>query len=689
MHVSNLVIKNFRALEDIQFELVPRINVIVGPNAVGKTTVLQALRLVKALLSPRTQSESQQSLISLGAASPHLPQRILVPALARDPAIPVEIRCIYRLTDEELALVSNALADITLNLLQSRLGRAFADRTTLIQFLGSQEGQRIHSQTAGDLAKSLETIKTTKSVTLGLTIDGRSSGIAAQDPIGPIIIAYLDQRLEPQLSIFSYFPADRALPVGEVAVQLGSADTVQQLESHNSQPQLKYNRLKNTILNTIIKSEEERASLKTAFDKIFEGVLTGRRVLGPRINEIGLLSILVEEIDGGRRYEVDNLSSGEKGLLLTFLLIAKTVAQGGIVLLDEPELHLNPAVCRDLLPFMFENYSIPNNLQFIICSHSPQVLTSAFEHDEFALHHLESPKLISRVGKRAFDELADAMKLLGVSVSESLLYEGVVLVEGDDDVRLLGEGFPEKFRRHRIIDLGGRKEVEKTIEKVQSLEKAGRKIDPIYLIFDHDNVPTNLKPSPAVGVLQWRRYCLENYLIEAEIIAELLKLEEIAKEPSAKEGELTRELRSLAFSQLDEVAARKVYRGLGHVSPSLHADDVKTGFSLADIAANLFDRRSRARASLPEVDREVWIQDFLQKCDAERKTIEIEWEGSWKDRCNGKRLFEDFIRTRQLKVSLATFKKRIMQRMKMSGSDSWRLMSSQLDDLLNRSRKVS
>ena len=643
---------------------------------------MQAIRLPKALLAPRSPNEGQQNLISLGAASLHFPQRILFSSLARDPARPVEIRCTYKITDSELATISLALPDITLNLIQSRLGQAFANRTTLIQFIGSADGQRIHAQATTEVTAAFDTIRNAKNIVLGITIDGRSSLITAHDPLGATFIAFLDQRLEPQLTLFSYFPADRALPVGEVPIQLGAADTAQQIESHNSQPQLKYNRLKNTILNTIIKSEAERASLKTAFDKIFAGVLRGRRVLGPSINEIGLLSIIVEEIDSGRNFEMDNLSSGEKGLILTFLLIAKTVAKGGIVLLDEPELHLNPAVCRDILPFIFDNYAVPNDLQLIICSHSPQVLTSAFDHDEFALHHLESPTVISQVGKRAFDELTDALKLLGVSVSESLLYKGTVLVEGEGDIQLLGEGFSDKLRRLRVVDLGGRREVEKAVERVQALERDGRKVDPIYLIFDHDNAPTNLKSSTAVRILQWPRYCLENYLIDIEVIAELLKSEELAKEPGAKTGELSREIRNLAFSQLDEIAGRKVYRDFGYLSPSLQAEDVKRGKTLNEMAASLFDRRTSARNSMQEGDRDQWIKEFLAKVDEERKKIEIDWETNWKERCNGKRLFDDFLRTGRLKVSLPTFKRRIMQQMKSSASEPWRLMASLLNDLL-------
>jgi recombinational DNA repair ATPase RecF len=65
MHIHNIKVKNFRALEDIYVEFDSKVNVIVGPNAAGKTTVLEAVRLVKALLAPRTQSEAGQVIQSL------------------------------------------------------------------------------------------------------------------------------------------------------------------------------------------------------------------------------------------------------------------------------------------------------------------------------------------------------------------------------------------------------------------------------------------------------------------------------------------------------------------------------------------------------------------------------------------------------------------------------------------------
>ena len=680
MYISNVVIKNFRALEDIQCELSPKINVIVGPNAIGKTTILHAIRLPKALIAPRTPNEAQQTLISLGAASPHFPQRIHPGAFIRDPGKAVEIRCTYRLTDSEIELVGGALPDIVRGLIQARLGQPFSNPTVLIQFLNSPDGQRAQTQATVEITKTLDDLKRDKAVTLGVSIN--NSQFNAQSPVGALFIAFLDNRLDPQQTLFSYFPADRAMPVGEVPVQLGAADTQQQLEAHNSQPYLKFNRLKNTIFNTIIRSEAERIALKDSFAKISAGILTGRRVLEPQLNELGLLSILIEEIEPpNRRFELDNLSSGEKGLILTFLLISKTVAKGGIVLFDEPELHLNPAVCRDILPYIYENYAVPNELQFVICSHSPQVLESAFDRDEFVLHHLESPTVITRVGRTAYDELTDALQKLGTSVGESLLFKGTIFVEGDEDIRMLQEGFGETLRRYKIADLGGRREIEKTVKKIQAIEKRGKKVDPIYLIFDHDNAPTNLENSTAVRILQWSRYCIENYLIDITAISELLKCDEISKVTGQNSGEISNEFRTLAYSQLDELAARNVYAKLGYIPPSYLLEDIE-GKPLAEISAVLFRRFAASRASMSDISEQSWSRQFLDQCAAEKKTLEIAWEATWKEKCNGKRLFADFQKTGRLKVSPVVFKKRIMQLIKASASENWRLMASLLNDLL-------
>src|SRR6266478_3973813 len=135
MHLRTLRIKNFRALEDIQVEFDRRVSVIVGPNAIGKTTVLEAIRLAKAMLVPRTQNETTQTLFSLGASSPHFPQRLRIDSLASDPNSPIVINCRFNLSDEELGALGGASEQISLSLVQSRLGQTFASAGALLGYL--------------------------------------------------------------------------------------------------------------------------------------------------------------------------------------------------------------------------------------------------------------------------------------------------------------------------------------------------------------------------------------------------------------------------------------------------------------------------------------------------------------------------------------------------------------------------
>ena len=176
--------------------------------------------------------------------------------------------------------------------------------------------------------------------------------------------------------------------MGEVQLQLGGPDAQQQLEMHNSQPQIKYNRLKNLLISALMVGDNAGNLVRDEFEKIFTKLLKGRKIKSISVNEIGMLAVVTEEVATGRLVELDSLSSGEKNVALTFLIVASSVAMDGVVLFDEPELHLNPAVSRDLLSFIIDQYAKPKNIQFILCTHSPEILSGAFANDDCALLHL-------------------------------------------------------------------------------------------------------------------------------------------------------------------------------------------------------------------------------------------------------------------------------------------------------------
>jgi hypothetical protein len=207
-------------------------------------------------------------------------------------------------------------------------------------------------------------------------------------------------------------------------------------------------------------------------------------------------------------------------------------------------------------------------------------------------------------------------------------------------------------------------------------------VSPIYLIFDKDEAPSDLESSTAVRVLQWPRRCIENFMLDTDVIAELLKDPKLTNAPVQNEGEVRRRMRDLAFHQLDAVAAREAYRGLEYADASLRADDIK-GASVEEIATALFARMSTARNSLPTNTEEQWIKEFVAQAKALREELAVSWEAKWQELCDGKRLLPDLHKASQLRMSEATFKTRIVERMRDVKADSWRLAESILKEFFS------
>jgi predicted ATPase len=681
MHLKTLKIKNFRALEDITVDFTTRVSVIVGPNAAGKTTVIEAIRLAKALLAPRTQNEAGQVLQSLGASSPHIPQRLRLQAITQDPTKPLVIRCHYEFTADEIELLKTNKGQIATSLIQSQGGQAFATTDALIAYLSSDDGKRNLSAAQSAVDDVLGQVETSRRCSLDLIFPPGAPPMSEGNPIESQLIAFMERHLPPDKTAFTYFPADRALPAGEQPVQLGGPDAAQQLESYNSQPQLKFSRLKNAIFSaSLLSGDPKERTLAAEFESIFNGILKGRRLDTFGINEIGFLNVQIRDIETDRIFDLDGMSSGEKGLILTFLMIARSVVQNGIVLLDEPELHLNPAVCKDLLNFIIEEYAKPRNLQVIICSHSPEILAAAFDSDECALYHLMSGTNISRVRTQDKPNISEALRRLGATEGENLLYRGVIFVEGPDDVSILEIGFSHLLRRFKLKPSMGRSEVEKAAKLLQDSESASP-VSPSYFILDLDDTPNTIENSPSVRVLQWKRRCLENYLIDLEVLSRLLMDEEVVQPPLRNEGEVRSMLSSLAISQLRDVSVRTTYAKTEFIGLGIRKDDLAAA-STEDIANMLLARIETARTQIASIDSTHWANDFVAKVDAEHLALAKHWESNWSFLCDGKRLLQDLSKQVKLRMNQKKFKIRLIKEMALEKSANWLEVESELKSLL-------
>lgn len=95
------------------------------------------------------------------------------------------------------------------------------------------------------------------------------------------------------------------------------------------------------------------------------------------------VDLRVQPIDGGPSFTFDGLSSGQKEIIATFFLVwYQTRNKPGVVLIDEPELHLNSEWHRD---FVRQLYKIAPDNQYIIATHSEDVFASVNKDCRFLL----------------------------------------------------------------------------------------------------------------------------------------------------------------------------------------------------------------------------------------------------------------------------------------------------------------
>jgi predicted ATPase len=673
MYLSHLYVRNFRSLADLSMEFTSGANLIVGPNAVGKTTVLEAIRLAKAVLAPRTQNEAQQVMTQLSATSAQLPQIFNFAAIAKDPAKPIEIRCTFRLTEKELPSLSALDEDMCSRIAAAQAGISMnAGPFALVQFLSSPVGKQIVNSLRPLVQKYTEGLKKKQECELALIMDP-GKGIRGGDIYPQTLLSALENGLSPSRTRFTYFPADRALPHGEVPIQLGAADAAQQLESHNSNPAIKYQRLKNTIFTWINETEGGKALLDDEFSKIFANLLRHREIAGFGVNQYGQASIRIKDKETGETFDIDAMSSGEKGLILTLLVIARSVESGGIILLDEPELHLNPAVAKLLLNFLVDEYLIPKDLQAIICSHSSEILGTAMRSDECSVYHLRRGPIASKIRKRDQPEVARALRLLGTSEVEEMLYDGTVFVEGEDDVELLEEAFPESLARIKFKDLSGRGEVEKQIKRLQQAEVEGQKENISYFIFDHDRQATKLPNTPKVRVRQWDRYCIENYLLEPEILFDVIRSEKHKSFPATL-GDAEHLFKDLARRQLQYQTVRDVYQSYGYLDTWAKevGRDVAQAKGFEDAATVLLRRLESIRSQIGTVDKAHWPDEFIAKCTTSFAEQELEWRSTWQIKCSGKRFFRDLYVECKIGPDPLILKRRLLKECKYRNTNGWK-----------------
>ena len=175
-------------------------------------------------------------------------------------------------------------------------------------------------------------------------------------------------------------------------------------------------------------------------------------------------------------------------------------------------------------------------------------------------------------------------------------------------------------------------------------------------------------------------------MIDVDVISAVLKDSAVTRSPMGSEED-ARIHWDVAYKQLNLIAARQIYSEYGYLDASLTKKELKDD-EIANLADAFFQRVSKARASIPDISREIWVNDFERAVEARREQLLLTWEAKWRELCDGKKFIHDLHRASNLKISEPAFKSQITQDMRDSKSKSRRLVKQILEDFLEPASQI-
>jgi len=146
--------------------------------------------------------------------------------------------------------------------------------------------------------------------------------------------------------------------------------------------------------------------------------------------------------------KITSASSGEKEIISLLLGIFAFNVKEGIVIIDEPELHLHPRWQKILLELFNDLYN-ERKIQFFIVTHSPQFITNQFIKNTFRIYREgETSKIfIPKSEDMENSGIKDIFQIVNVLNNEKIFFaDKVILVEGVAD-RIIYERILKNYKR--------------------------------------------------------------------------------------------------------------------------------------------------------------------------------------------------------------------------------------------------
>lgn len=619
MRITSLKIKNFKALKNLEVGSLADVVVLAGPNGCGKTCVLDAIRLLKSAYGGYITNETQSWLNEFNVA--YKPGHIDAGPLLHSRNFALSIEAQFTLSKEEVAYLGGDIADLVRDMAVNESPDAPFQRFRTFQSLAHQARNSEPAIQAASkrIRAEIEAELSTGSLVGKLTIQPDGSYELQQSRLLELVFSTFKPT---QIGVVDFQNSNRHYkrePSGSINISIDQ--TVDQISAKARNHSLynheqRYSNLKQELatayVKALISSRAGGEAVKVSKDltetlkDLFATFIPGKTFVGPQAHPNGTLMFDVTTSAGGR-HDINDLSSGEKEVLYGYLLLSNRAPSNSILMIDEPELHLNPRLIHDLPAFYARHLGKPLGNQIWLVTHSDAIVRGAISTQGTTVFHLQ-PADVSAEVNQATSVLGDTeMRALVLSLVGDLAAfrptAPVVIFEGGGesedasvfDAHVVKRLFPEFAKRVNCVAGYDKKHVHHLHDALVKAKASGLVDHDIYSLVDQDDEGAAGRPLSS-GRFVWNRYHIENYLLEARFVREALVELCADKVPFTSDSAVEEALRTCA----EEATSRIVSHRIINWARTSITEVVKIGCdpSAADLGSALAPSIDATRARL-------------------------------------------------------------------------------------------
>lgn len=446
MKIQKLVLKNIKSFRDeVSIEFKEGVNIFIGPNAGGKSNLMDILnislcyyfiypwKLYSAQDTPsgfRFQSIRDslfnpiEKLLEKNSGMKNQEQKITLS---------------FEITDEDLKNI-----EIIKN-----------NQNKLIEF----ENSEYKSNNFNNFIISNDVIQRSRSNIVEFQMNNHSTTSFIQDDFSGMFLKYLncfelvsilieehnkkissaEEKIEKLFPLTMYFSPYRITPVQNLSIKIAGQDRFNIIEKYKKNTSKDVSSIleyANFYFAEKFRNYDDNLEKFKQDDEV-KFIQKYIRKLG--YNCFGIIPINkrdnIYEIVLRTNHEnikITSASSGEKEIINLLLGIFAFNVKEGVVIIDEPDLHLHPRWQKILLELFNDLYN-ERKIQFFIVTHSPQFITNQFIKNTFRVYkESETSKIfIPKSEDMEKSDIKDIFQIVNVLNNEKIFFsDKVILVEG-------------------------------------------------------------------------------------------------------------------------------------------------------------------------------------------------------------------------------------------------------------------